>query len=370
LTPDVAIVGGGIVGTAAAALLAEAGASVELFEREELAAAASGRNSGSVQHPYDHVLAGLYDETLALYRRLARADVGFDLPEPAGILLLSPHRAPLEAIAAGIARDCPVLDPTLVEGRELEQLEPALAPGLVACQIATGRPVRPASATLAFAELARRAGASLREHAAAAPWVEDGRVHGVVTGGERRPAGAVLVAAGPWTPRLVDPSGEWRPIVPVWGVNVEVALERPPRHVLEEAGLEDLVGPDAPSSLFSLVSTAGTSVLGSTFLPEEPQPQRLAPELRRRATSFVPELERAPVVSVRACPRPQSLDGRPLLGRVPGVEALWVAAGHGPLGISTGPAAARLVAGAILGQGCVWAELEAGRAGLARRRDG
>ena len=42
--PDVAIAGGGIVGTALAALLAEAGASVRLYEREAIAAAASGRN--------------------------------------------------------------------------------------------------------------------------------------------------------------------------------------------------------------------------------------------------------------------------------------------------------------------------------------
>ena len=44
--PDVAIVGGGIVGCAAAAFLAEAGARVELFERDELAGAASGPQLG------------------------------------------------------------------------------------------------------------------------------------------------------------------------------------------------------------------------------------------------------------------------------------------------------------------------------------
>ena len=32
------------------------------------------------------------------------------------------------------------------------------------------------------------------------------------------------------------------------------------------------------------------------------------------------------------------------LGRVPGIDGLWVAAGHGPWGISTGPASGRLLA--------------------------
>ena len=52
--------------------------------------------------------------------------------------------------------------------------------------------------------------------------------------------------------------------------------------------------------------------------------------------------------AVRACARPQSMDGRPLIGVVPGIERLVVAAGNGAWGISTGPATARLAAGAVL----------------------
>ena len=69
--PDVAIVGGGIIGAASAAFLAAAGARVTLYERSEIAAAASGRNSGVIQHPFDPVLVALYRESLALYRELA-----------------------------------------------------------------------------------------------------------------------------------------------------------------------------------------------------------------------------------------------------------------------------------------------------------
>ena len=104
--PDVAIVGGGIVGCAAAAFLAESGVRVELFERSELAGAASGRNSGSIQHPFDPVLAGLHFETLHHYRELA----GFHLPEaPAGVLMLAGDRRALEPVAADIAREQPEL---------------------------------------------------------------------------------------------------------------------------------------------------------------------------------------------------------------------------------------------------------------------
>jgi glycine/D-amino acid oxidase-like deaminating enzyme len=53
-------------------------------------------------------------------------------------------------------------------------------------------------------------------------------------------------------------------------------------------------------------------------------------------------------VRTRVCARPQSFDGRPLIGPVPGREGLFVCAGHGPWGISTGPASAALVARLIL----------------------
>jgi glycine/D-amino acid oxidase-like deaminating enzyme len=78
---------------------------------------------------------------------------------------------------------------------------------------------------------------------------------------------------------------------------------------------------------------------------------------RREERSF-----RAPIRSSRACARPQSVDGRPLIGAVPGLRRLYVCAGHGPWGISTGPASARLVVDEILGRApAIPVELDAAR---------
>jgi glycine/D-amino acid oxidase-like deaminating enzyme len=65
----------------------------------------------------------------------------------------------------------------------------------------------------------------------------------------------------------------------------------------------------------------------------------------------VPRLADAPLLGVRSCARPVSRDGRPLVGRAPWADELWILAGHGPWGISTGPGSARLLADAILGGG-------------------
>jgi glycine/D-amino acid oxidase-like deaminating enzyme len=365
--PDVAIIGGGIVGTALAAELAGRGANVVLYERSAIAAGASGRNSGVVWHPTDPVLAELYRETLLRYRALpdelaevSRPDApapAFRLDDaPAGILTLGHGPAVVRAIADGVAATNPEIDTTFVDPTELRALEPSLARGLCAARMAIGFPVAPAAATEAFAALARARGASIVVGESAAVARNADRAMGVVVDGGTRPSGAVVVAAGPWTPAIIDPPGTWRPIRPYWGVIVELDLgPDAPRHVREEAEIEAATAPGTVSGAdgsvgFSLTTSGGRSSLGSTFLPSEPDPRAYEARLRAGGARYLPAIARVPTRGVRACARPLALDGRPLVGPVPGVEGLFLAAGHGPWGISTGPASAAHVAALVLGE--------------------
>jgi glycine/D-amino acid oxidase-like deaminating enzyme len=306
----------------------------------------------------DEALTALHEASLRLYAELGH---GFELPaEPSGVLVVSDDRAALEADRAELASRFPALAAEWLEGGALAEAEPALGAGLAAYRLATGRPVPPAAAARAWARRAEAAGADLRI-GAAVDRVEarHGRVAGVVVGGEPQPAGAVVVAAGPWTPELV----ERRPIAALWGVVAEVRMAVPPVHMLEQAGVEELTSPSGAGGwIFSAVTLDGVSAIGSTFMPTEPDPAAVAPQVLERAVRFLPALEGAAPLSVRACPRPQSGDGRPLLGPAGGIDGLHVASGHGPWGISLGPGSAELVAGALLGRGEeIPAELAAGR---------
>jgi glycine/D-amino acid oxidase-like deaminating enzyme len=151
--------------------------------------------------------------------------------------------------------------------------------------------------------------------------------------------------------------------VAVWGVTARVALADPPGRPLEEAGVEAIPsGSDALAPpLFSLVTADGASVLGSTFDRVRPDADAVVVALLERGARFVPALAGAHVRAVRVCARPVSADGAPLLGPVAGVERLHVATGHGPWGISLGPASARLAAAALLDGAEVPAELAASR---------
>ena len=332
MTADVVVIGGGIAGCAAAAFLAEGGARVRLYEREAIGAGASGRNSGILQHPMDPVLEPLYEASLREYEQLGH---GFAFPrEPAGAMVVSRDRAALAADYDAAAARFPGLGAEWLEGAALTTAEPALAPGLYAYRLATGRPMPPAAATSAWAERARAAGAELVIGEEA------------VAGDGERP---VVVAAGPWSAAAL---GVPLPVRAVWGVVAQVRLSEPPRHPLEEAGVEALTAPGgAPVELFSIVTTGGVSAVGSTFTPERPDAAAVAPGLLERGARYVPALEYARIEQVRACARPLAADGRPLLGPVPGRERVHLLTGHGAWGMSLGPASARLVADALLGRG-------------------
>jgi glycine/D-amino acid oxidase-like deaminating enzyme len=302
-------------------------------------------------------MAELYRESLAMYRSI----VGIPLPDGRtfrmpddriGMLGLSADVDLMRRLAAGLGRE-------LIDRPALRELEPMVAPDLVAVQISSGFAARPADATHAFAAVARDRGALFRPEAEARPWIDAGVARGVeLASGERVAAGAVLVAAGWWTSALVDPSGAWRPVRALWGLLVETAIPEPPRNVLEEITAEDSMhlSHTGDEPLFTLnpapiepaAAVRRHPAIGNVLSPSEPDPVRLAPRLVEHARRFLPSLDDRWVRGTRACPRPGSFDGRPLVGFNPSVDRLIVAAGNGAWGISTGPATGRLAARAIL----------------------
>jgi D-hydroxyproline dehydrogenase subunit beta len=359
-------VGGGIIGCSAATFAAERGASVVLLEANRLAAGASGRNSGVVQHPFDAVLAPLHQATLEIYRELSDAESGFAFPaDPVGLLLLTDDTAAAHIRVAELRDQEPALAPEFLDAEALAVLEPMLARDLSAIRLATGYPIPPDAATLAMAARAERAGAELRIGERVSAVHDDPAV--TLAEGNHLDAGALLVAAGPWSAALLDPSGAWQPIRPTHGVTVQVTLATTPSSVLEEGAVHTVNRPvaedDAAAGLvtFSLVSAAGISTVGSTFLSAAPNPEQMAPHLLAHGSRFVPALRDAAILRSRVCARPQSIDGHPFIGPLPGRARVFMAAGHGPWGISTGPASAALAVDAILDGAVVPPTLQAAR---------
>ena len=393
---DVVVVGGGIVGTSAAAFLAGAGASVLLVERDGLASGASGANAGVVWHPFDPVMVALYRETVVLYRELASGSGSFRIGErPTGLLEVSTSERAVRTQQAAIAAFYPELGATVLDEAALREAEPGIAAGYWGCRSELGYPIAPASSTYAYATLAEERGAVVRTGRAAVLEIEGDAVTGVRIDGELIAAGAVVAAAGPWTPALLDPTAAWAPIRPLWGVVAEVEMRAQTRHIVDEIGEDaaadtiltasgngqrwerdpaaspereapsperEVPSPDAVRP--SVAPTPGIASIGSTHLALEPDPAAWIEPILVRASRFLLSISEAPIRGVRACARPLSDDGRPLVGMVPGKRNLFICAGHGPWGISTGPASARLVTDLVLGRApAIPAELDPARFG-------
>ena len=284
---------------------------------------------------------------------------------------MSTEEAAVRAVDRSLADAFPELERVVAGGTALQAIEPAIAPGVWGCRVGIGYPVAPASSTYAYATIAERRGVRVRAGRTATLDRRGDAVVGVVVDGASTPADAVLVAAGPGSPAVVDPTGEWLPIRARWGVVVETEPPTGPAHILEEAEIgaaigtgSDVIAAEEPGVHLSLVPLDGVAAIGSTFLAREPDPAEWIERILTRASSFVPAVADAPIRGTRACARPQSMDGRPLVGRMPEAPGLFICAGHGAWGISTGPASARLVVDEMLGRSpAIPAELDPRRFG-------
>ena len=332
---DVVIIGAGIVGVSTAYFLAREGVSVTVLDTVGVAAGASGRNNGLVEHPYDAHSVPLFDETVAFLHEV----LGDAMPaQPVGALLLADDEAGAHELLDHYAQ-FPELAPTLLTPREARVEEPLLADGLWACMLQTGYPISPLDATRAVAEMARRAGAEFVVRA---------------TGGsefERCNADAVVVATGAWTAQTLGGLVRADAVEPLWGVIVLVELPQHPRHPIIEGTVTRglTTGTIEHESSFTLLDSPSWLAVGSTLLAGvEPEPAAWSQRLLDRGTRFVPSIAGARVQGTLVCARPKSFDNRPILGRVPGHDRIWLGSGHGGRGMSLGAASGRLLAQAIL----------------------
>jgi glycine/D-amino acid oxidase-like deaminating enzyme len=217
---DVAIVGGGIIGAACAYELARTGLSVVLCEKDDLALGASGRNPGFVwmhtRRPGTQLVLSRFtrDRLVHLPEEL---DWDFDLRTNGGLIFV--HTSEQLAVMKEFveARRELGLDIDLLDGDQARELAPILPERVIGAsfckedaQITTAKLVE------GLARAAERAGATiLRGTEVLEVRSDEGRTTGVETTAGRIDAGAVVLAAGVWTPGLTAPFGIDLPIRPM-----------------------------------------------------------------------------------------------------------------------------------------------------------
>ncbi|MBJ19857.1 MAG: glycine oxidase ThiO [bacterium] len=364
---DVLVVGGGAIGMAIAESLACEGLRVRVLEAEGVASGASGAGAGMLapisEASQDGPLLRLGLESLTRFgpfcSRLA-SETGIDPEfEESGLLRLArseSERAALEAmpgrlIGDGSTREWAV-NPILewVGAGTLRSDEPCIGEEVLgALHSPLECHLRPPVLVRALEASARARGVKIETGVRATLLRrESGRVVGVESSAGRRDAGRVVVAAGAWSPGLLEASsissrsGGNLAIEPVRGQMLFLAPPLPPaRSIIWSDGV------------YFVPKRDGSWVVGATE-------ERVGFDCRvtaqgigwllERARSVFPVLAEASFVRAWAGLRPVSRDGIPWIGPVPGWENLCLAAGHGRNGVLLAPITAELIRDDLLGK--------------------
>ena len=152
---------------------------------------------------------------------------------------------------------------------------------------------------------------------------------------------AVIVAAGTATPGLLRPHGARVLIEPARGYSITM----PGRGILPRGALfmpEVKVG---CSPFDDMIRFVGTFELGSRSTAIS---AKRIERVKRHWATFLRDWTPTGESEEWAGLRPMTPDGLPVVGEVPGSRGLFVAAGHGMLGVSLAPVTAELLTSAVL----------------------
>jgi len=354
-SPDVVVVGGGVIGCSIAYHLAREGARVGVVEREQLASGASGIAAGmlapQVEAPFADAFFELTLAGRATHAQLAERlhdEVGLDVEYRAtGILRVArteSERVDLQRMhrwqtARGLRAEW-------LEPAALGDCEPLLA-GVAGRLLAGGlwlpdeAQVRSPRLVEALASAATQRGARIYESTWAVALERAGdRVCGVRTQNGIVHAGTVVLAAGVWSADLARGVGLDLPLVPVKGQVVTLqARDARPRHVIWSG------------DCYLVPRVDGQVLLGAT---EEEGNYDARPtlagvgRLSESVLEFVPAAGSLHFEGAWAGLRPAVPDRRPIVGQAPSLEQLVVATAHYRNGVLLGPLTGQAVADLIL----------------------
>jgi len=245
-------------------------------------------------------------------------------------------------------------EPVELDGTRLAELEPALDSRNVEVGLhaPVDRYVRPEELMSGLADGLRAAGGHILEGREVSNMRSDTEGWTVATDAGGIRAEKVVVAAGLPSASLLRPFGFRVAVQPARGYSVTIPGKgTPPRHALYLAEAKLGLSPFA-----SGVRIAGVFELGAAKA-EAPAGagKRLLAAARPYLAGWQPEADEP--LATWAGLRPATADGLPLIGELPGNRGLFVAAGHGMLGVTLAPATAALLAPLVL-EGRTTPELE------------
>lgn len=370
---EIIVIGGGIAGASAAFHLAEHGRRVTLLERGEIASEASGLNMGGLGGmgwgDSPDLNSYLTMGSLDVFRRL-QLDMGYDIEFR--------QSGSLQAVRTGgefdYARER-VRTLTgqgykleLLSAREALAIEPEAGPGAEGYVLVPERgQADPVKATQAMASAARSLGARvLTGHGVTGIELSGDGSYTISTRQGDFHCGVLVIAAGAWCSAVGNMLGLNIPVVPVRG-QMWATESLPPRvfHTISAAEsplcwsnlrgsdktsppeLTHLAGRRVTRHLYGRQRRNGEVIFGgdreALGLDTGTSPDGIEVN-KGQAGEALPFLNGIPIKRTWSGLMPFSLDGKPIIGRIPLRDNLFIVTGLASSGFGRGPMAGKFVA--------------------------
>jgi glycine oxidase len=350
---DVVIVGGGIAGMTTAYYLAKARVPSVVVERDAIGSHASGFAYGGLSPLSGFGIPGpqaeIAQDGMWLHRELSKLlveETGIDVDfRVRSSLALAFTEADVRRLQAALpwqqrqpgyaARWLDAADARGVESRISDET-------LGATLIEGGAGVEPYRLVLALTRAAEGLGVMVRHGRAIGLRREGARVTGVVLEREVIACSTVVLAVGPWSSEISTWIGASIDVRPLKGQILRLKAPGPP--VDCSVGW----GHNYATTKTDGLLWAGTTEEEAGFDEESTPAAR--DEIGAALVRMLPAMADAQVAQQTACLRPVASDGLLVLGRVAGLEHVYVATAGGRKGILYGPAMGCAIADLVLGR--------------------
>jgi sarcosine oxidase subunit beta len=352
-TCDIAIIGGGVIGTSIAWHLARrAVGRVVLFEKSHVGAGSSGKSGAIIRQHYSNELtASMALQSLRVFEKFDHVVGGPPVFTRTGMALIVNQRDRAGLQANLIMQRGLGIDTRIVSRQELLELDANVRMGddEVAAWESEAGYVEAVQVVASFADAARRAGAEVREGVEVQEiLVEKDRVVGVRTSEGRIDTCCVVLAAGPWAARLGRTVGLE---LPVQSCRTQVALFRCPPDLSRRCAtygdfVHGIYFKPTHGEMIHVGSIGGEEIRE----PVDPDNYNEAansdwlPQIRQRLSRRYPGMLRGYGRGGYGALYAITPDWHPIIDRLPGFDGLFAAVGFSGHGFKMSPLVGQLMA--------------------------
>ncbi|HKS40938.1 MAG TPA: glycine oxidase ThiO [Blastocatellia bacterium] len=347
---DVIIAGGGVIGCSIALKLARAGLTVAVIERGrvggEASRAAAGMLSPQTEASRPDPFLDLCLRSRSMYRDFAQhlkelSGVDVEYRDEGTLCLLTEGENESELDRWSSWQTSAGLELEVLPASVITSIEPAVTQSATrAVFIPKDHQVENRRLMDALDVACRRAGVEIIEGCEVTSLiVERGKTTGVMCGERRFDAGAVIVAAGCWSSRLLEPLGLNIAVIPARGQMIALrATDSSINHTLHSSKCYLVPRNDGRILAGATVEYAGFHKAVTAHGINS---------LLAAAIELVPSLKTAEMIEAWSGLRPDTSDHLPVIGQT-GIDNLLLATGHFRNGILLAPLTAELIAECLI----------------------